>query len=224
MKKIFLISAILWVAVGCKHGPVLVTKNPGPVQYPAGWQVAESSDKQVSMGIAPGWRRGAPGAMNMIDIGTSGMGTEDMSSEGVNRLEKMQQEEDAKAAAELEKKGIIISCIDSSKPIPGEARTQYKVKREKKGPMSLEDATAAAKEGEYGASAPTYVEMPIGKVGCLHITNNLKDGGVVTKIIYVVCNGEDIYTIYFITENAPSTIESIADPVMQSLRITPAKA
>jgi len=213
---------MLCVALGCKHGPTLVTKDPGPAQMPADWKLAQSSDKTVSLGVASGWRQGAPGSMNVAEMATSGMGTEGMSPEGMSQLDKMQQESDAQAAADLEKKGIVISCIDSSKPIPGEARTQYRVKREKKGPMSLEDATAAEKGQQIGAGAPTYVELPIGKAGYLHVTDNLKDGGVVTKIIYIVCNGEDVYTISFITENAASTIESIADPVIQTLRIKPA--
>lgn len=223
MKKIFWAVAVFSVVFGCKKGPVVVTKDPGAAPLQQGWQLAESSDKTVSMGIAPGWRRGGAGSMNMMEFATSGMGNEGSSEAFNQQIEAEQQKNDAEVAAELEKKGIVISCIDGSKPIPGEARTQYTVKREKIGPMSMEDAAQAVKGNLTNEGDPKFVEIPIGKAAYFHITNTMKDGGVVTKIVYVVCNGEDVYTVSFVTENAASTVDSIAEPVIQTLRIKPAK-
>lgn len=226
MKKIILISTILCVIAGCKKGPVAVVKDPGPAQLPAGWQLAESSDKTVSMAIAPGWRRGGAGSMNVMDMATSGMGVEGTAQDNgfSQQMEKEQQANDAEVAAELEKKGIVISCIDGSRPIPGEARNQYMVKREKKGPMSLEDAAKDEKEHLVNEGEPKYIDLPIGKAAYFHAVEEMKDGGTVTKIAYVICNGEDVYTITFVTEAQASIIEQIAEPVIATLRIKPAKS
>lgn len=222
VKRIAFITLVSIVVFGCNKGPVPIVKDPGPAQLPPGWTLAESSDKTVSMGIASGWRRGGAKSSNMMELGTSGMGTEGMPQNFADQINKEQQADDAAVAAELEKKGIIISCIDSSRPIPGEERTRYNVKREKKGPMKLEDAAEEAKGDLIGEGKPTPVDLPIGKAIRYDATEERKDGGVVTKIVYIVCNGEDVYTISFVTESNASVIQQIAEPVIQTLRIKPA--
>lgn len=222
MKRIALISFVSFVVLACNKGPVPVVKDPGPAQLPQGWTLFESSDKTVSMGIAPGWRKGGAKSSNMTEIATSGMGTEGMPQNFVDQMSQTQQADDAQVMADLEKQGIIISCIDSSRPIVGEERTRYNVKREKKGPMKLEDAAEEAKGNLIGEGQPQPVELPIGKAIRYDSTEERKDGGVVSRITYIVCNGEDVYTISFVTESAASVIQQVAEPVIQTLRIKPA--
>ncbi|MBN9501720.1 MAG: hypothetical protein BGO01_15385 [Armatimonadetes bacterium 55-13] len=224
MKKVFALSIISLVVVACSKGPVPTVKSAAPAQLGQGWDLAESSDKTVSLGIAPGWKRGGANSMNMMEFATSGMGTEGMTQEALAQLEQEQQKNDAEVAAELEKKGIVISCIDSSKPIPGEERTRYTVKREKKGPMTLEAAAEAAKEDLIDEKGPTMVDLPIGKAARFDSKSTLRDGGVVTKVVYILCNGDDVYTVSFITENDANSILQVVDPVIQTLRIKPAGA
>jgi hypothetical protein len=48
-----------------------------------------------------------------------------------------------------------------------------------------------------------------------------RDGGVVTRIMYVIVDGADMYEVTFTTESAPHVIQSIAPTVINSLRIKP---
>jgi hypothetical protein len=131
---------------------------------------------------------------------------------------------DAEEAAALEKKGILIWVNGSSRPIPGEERTHYRIKMKKDGPMSLEDAAADAKQDMYNEGEIQYVDLPIGKAARLEGLTKKIDGGELFVVMYVVVNGEDVYNIKFATQEQPGTVQGIEKDVINSLRIKPAPA
>lgn len=225
MKKAVIASLVFVFALGCKKGPVVVVKDPGPAQLPAGTQLAESSDKAVSIAIASGWKQGGPDSFTAPSLGDmmGSMGG-DMQSMTQGSPSAGESAMDAETAADLEKKGILIWVNDSTKPIPGEERTHYRIKRTDNGPMSLEDAAAEAKEGLINEGPIQYVELPIGKAARLEAKNTKIDGGELFQVVYVVVNGEHVYNIRFTTQNGAGVIQGVEKDVINSLRIKPAPA
>lgn len=222
MKKVLFASLLLVFAMGCKKSPVVVVKDAGPAQVPQGTQIAESSDKSVSIMVASGWKRGGPNSMSMPSLGGLGEMGEGMGSGAPIVPEDTAL--DAQEAAELEKKNILIWVNGSSRPIPGEQRTYYRVKMKKDGPMSVEDAAKEAALDMLNEGAPQFVELPIGKAARLEGLTKKIDGGELFEIVYVVVNGEEVYNIKFGTQESPSAVQTIEKDVINTLRIKPAKA
>lgn len=229
MNKLAIVSLLMIFALGCKKGASVAVKDPGPYQAQAGEQIAESGDKNVSILVPGGWKRGGPmsSTTSMSEtLGGLGEGTTGELGENMqNMAQGMAKDEaamDATEASELEAKGILIWVNDGSRPIPGETRTHYSVKKTS-GASSLEDAATAARDDITGESAPQMVEIPIGKAARFESKVTNRDGGEVFTIMYVVVNGEDAYQIKFVTQNMPSAVQSIEKQVIDSLRITPAK-
>lgn len=231
MKKIFAASLLLVFALGCKKGPVVVVKDAGPYQAPQGTTIAESSDRLVSIAIPSGWRRGGPNSMvaptlaeGMGAMGGIGEGSGELNSVGQGSLFQEDTAAEAQIAADLEKKGILIWVNNSSRPIPGEERTSFRIRRTDGGPMSLEEAAKAAKDNLLNASAIQYVELPIGKVARLEAKTTKIDGGERFEIVYIAVNGEHIYNLKFTTQESPTSVQGIEKEVVDSWRIKPAKA
>ncbi len=231
MKRTIILALIIGAAFGCKKGPVVVVKDPGPAQPVQGAKIATSSDGSVSIAVMPGWKRGTPDSFLAPTLGESMFGSGDgPSSEysGVGGSGAGTESSDPTAAppetAELEAKGILLWVNDSSRPIPGEERTSYRVKRKDDGPKSLEDAVEEAKQSMLKEGPVQYVDLPIGKAGRLEAKTTKIDGGELYEIVYIVVNGEHTYNIRFATQNSPTSIQSIEKDAINSLRIKPAKA
>ncbi len=232
MKKVGIALFLLVAATSCKKGPMVVVTDPGPYQAPQGAVIATSSDGLVSILVPSGWKRGGPNSMVMPSLGEvmgsmGSMGSDGVSGDLQNLAQQMQQDEaaeDAQVAAELEKKGILIWVNNPSRPIPGEERTSYRIKRTDDGPKSLEDAAAAAKDDILNEGPIQYVDLPIGKVARMEAKTTKVDGGELYQIVYVIVNGDHTYNVRFTTQEAPTTVQQIEKEVMESLRITPAKS
>jgi hypothetical protein len=219
MKRFLILPFLIILFSGCKHGPVVVTKDPGPAQLPQGAILAESSDRTVSVVVPNGWRRGGPDSMSAPSLGDM-MGSMGGSGGGIGSSD---QAGEAQTAADLEKKGVLIWINDSSKPIPGEERTHFSIKLLKGEGKSLEEAVEDAKGDLINEAPPTYVELPIGRVGRLQAKNTKIDGGELNQVLYLIVNGNDVYKVRFATQNGDTVIPQVEDQVMQSLRIKPAK-
>lgn len=232
MKRIVIASLLLVFALGCKKGPVVVVKDAGAYTPAQGTTLAESSDRLVSVAVPSGWKRGGPQSMLAPTLaetmGGSGLGegSGDLNSvgSGGGGLSFDDTAGEAQIAADLEKKGILIWVNNSSRPIPGEERTSFRIKRTDDGPMSLEDAAEAAKENLINEGAIQYVELPIGKVARLEAKTTKIDGGERFEIVYLIVNGEHVYNVKFTTQESPTAVQSIEKEVMDSLRIKPATA
>ena len=226
---ILVLAAVFGTMIACKKGPVVVTKDPGPAQALPGGAIAQSADGEVSIMIYPGWKRGGPYSGNMpslSDLGALGGGSTDVNSDLTNPSQPVapSTQVDVETEADLAKKGIAIWVNDSSRPIPGEERTSYRIKVNTDGPKSLEDAAADVKQDLLNEGPVQYVELPIGKAARYEAKTTKIDGGELYQIVYVLVNGDKWYTVKFTTQNAPSTVQNVEKAVIDSLRIKPAKA
>jgi hypothetical protein len=226
MKHALLLPLLVAISIGCgKSAPPL--KEASPAQLAPGASLTTSSDKVVSIMVPSGWKRGSKHSIvggglgdMMGQLGEGGGELQDMA-------QGMQDEEDAldaHEAAELEKEGILIWVNDSSRPIPGEERTHFRIKRTQAGHGSVEDAAEDAKQDLLNEGPIQYVELPIGKAARMEASTTKIDGGQLFQIVYVLVNGSDTYNIRFTTQNDPSSVKSVEKSVIESLRIKPNKS
>ncbi len=137
-----------------------------------------------------------------------------------NQVDADSKKEEEAALAKLKEEGIIIHCVNSSKPIPGEKPTQFYVKKQSQGGnWSWEDAEKS-EFGQYKTKPKaTKVTLPIGQASRMQDTWQLVDGANYSVISYVIPNGKDLYTIRFITEEPIETLTAIDKQVAESFRI-----
>ncbi|MBS1725829.1 MAG: hypothetical protein JST51_03855 [Armatimonadetes bacterium] len=242
MKRAYVFGVSLVALIGCSSGPAINTTKTA-FALPPGATQADSDDKTVSLGVPSGWRVGVSSSMSQADL-MSGMGSSGgdsgmppMPSGGdsgngdaaaaVDALNKMsaQMEADAKKAeaealAKLKEKGIIIHCINSSKPIPGEKPTQfYVLKQSQGGNWNWADAEKS-EDGQFKTKpTATKVTLPIGQALRMQDTWQLVDGANFTQVSYVIPNGKDLYSIRFITEESPEVVTTIDKQVAESFRV-----
>jgi hypothetical protein len=139
-------------------------------------------------------------------------------------VDRQNQEMEAKAMTELEKKGIVVNVINGSKPTPGEERTRFYVKVDHSNSAeSMEDAIDSERNHYAFPPKPVQVKLPIGVAQKFSADDSLRDGMTLHQISYVVVDGGDTYTLRFVTEEASEAIQGIADSVAGSLRIIPSK-
>jgi hypothetical protein len=220
-------------SIGCRKGVESHALAAPAAALPSGWSYVKSRDDTVSIAIPPGWRSGADTAGNSIKDLTANLGTSSLDNQPAGdtpenaEMQKLAQnaaledkQAEQKAMAELEAKGIVINVINGSRPIPGEARTRFYVKRSQGGGTAYAQDALADEQKHYGnSSKPTVVDLPIGKAMRFSIDDALKDGMTLHEISYVVLDANDTYSLRFITEEAPETIQSIEETVARSLRI-----
>ena len=231
-----LVAVVTWGLmglVGCASpGPKLIRMEAATL--PADWVKAESTQDGVSIGVPQGW---IPGVDPMIDPltassfggGTSaGMDASSMSSQlpSDSPLKQMaaETEKDAKEFAEketakLREKGVILYVRDSSRPIPGEERTHYTVKRTTGTALTLDDAAADVKKKLLNEGQGKLVQLPIGPAVRFESTNTSRGGDKIHEIIYALQDGATTYNIRFVAVNNPSVLGPIADEVAKTFRI-----
>ncbi len=211
-------------------------KDAPPAQLQPGWTPATSKDGVVSLGVPSGWRVGTDAANGLADLaaklGNSGIDNQ-AAPEGslgaemqkiAQRADENAKKQEAEALAALEKKGVVLNVINGSKPIPGESRTRFYLKvTHGNGPIAIADALDVEKLHYHSPPPPTDATLPIGPAKKFSAHDSLRDGMTLHQMSYVVIDGPNTYTLRFVTEEAPETIESIADAVAQTLRIKPSK-
>ena len=231
------VGILAFALTGCKSGPELHVSVAAPAVLPVGWSTAQTSDSSVSVGVPGGWRVGVDTGANSLADMTSDLGSPNNGTQGGDNsafgqeMQKMAADMDAKnkqeeadGLAALTKKGVVLNVINGSKPIPGEKRTRFYVKvKHQGGSLSRDDAINI--EREHYAFKPKMFEvtLPIGKAVKCIADNEMRDGGSLHQISYVIVDGGDIYSLRFVTEEGVETINSIADQVANSLRIKPTK-
>lgn len=215
------------LALGCYSGPAIVPKEVAftPTN---GMTEGGSDDGKVKIGIPSGWRQGVDRAMSGFDSGMLGQGDgstpqgeagaalEQLSKE----IDKMGDEAEKEQLEKLKAKGIIVHVINGSKPIIGEQRTKFIVKRESDSAnWTWEMAEKFEKKQFLHNQTPKTVQLPIGEARRFEETRQLVDGANFTQISYIVISGKDLYSLRFITEEAPEAVKSIDKQVAESLRI-----
>lgn len=203
---------------GCnRHQNPEVKLIDAPPSVPAGWTVAHSLDGKVSVGVPGGWRVGVDRAMNGLADLTGGDSQVQRMAESIERQDKAQEE---KELAALRAKGVLLNVIDGSKPIPGEARTHYRViVSHADWNLSLDEAFEVEKKNYFENVKPRPIKLPIGDAYVTDETRNLRDGGVLTTISYLVVDGHDTYTLRFVTESDGGALKQVAAQVAPTLRV-----
>lgn len=223
--RLLLLSSTLFAVtlVGC-GGPAVVVKDPGPAALPAGWTLAENKNGGVSVGIAPGWGVRPPRMMGnplgeMVDTGNPQV------NQLAGELNAMELEGEAEEAAALEKKGIYLTLYNQGvRPVVGEPMSRYFVKKKAEmGNLSLDRAAKLTRDELIGEDAGTKVTLPIGDAMRFNVREETRDGGVLSQVVYVLVNGNERWTVRFVTREDPSMFKDIHEPVLQTLRIRPAK-
>lgn len=225
---------IVFLACGCSR-PAIHVKNAGPATMPGGWTTASDPDSGVSLGVAPGWHAGVDKLLDPMGM-ASGAASDIQSQAAADpnnplgqmakQLGDMDKQQEAQALADLKAKGIVIQVLDSSRPIPGEERTRYYVKRIDHGSNYALDLATQDEEDflrGLGADPPTPVDLPIGPAMKFTADRKTIAGDESTHISYVVVDGKYSYHLRFAATNNPTAIQSIADDAAKSWRITPSK-
>jgi len=139
-------------------------------------------------------------------------------------MDAQSKQEEKEGLAKLEAKGIVINVINGSKPISGEQRTRFYVKRVHDAAIgSLEDAAEAERKHFGAKDKPTAVKLPIGNAYRVSEDDSLRDGMTMHQISYIVVDDADTYLLRFETEEDAQAITAVAEAVANTLRITPAK-
>lgn len=223
-------SLFLGVSVlsGCKSTPAIHVST-APAVVPAGWASASSRDGSTSVGIPGGWRAGVDKTTDNISDMVSGAvsGSQPATDDANNPanqmmvdLERRDRENEQKELAAMEKRGILVNVINGSRPIPGEARTHYYIRRtHRDGNVTWDEAKEIEQSPLALRPKPTEVKLPIGKALKFETRDEMRDGGVVFQISYVVIEGKDTYALHFITEESKETISTIAEQVAQTWRV-----
>ena len=221
------------VSIGCKPGPTEHVKLV-PLTLPTGWVVIEDKGQGISVAIPPSWKAGTGTASDLssmmnngVDPSTAGqvdpnsaLGQIQGSMEGSAKLDE------AKEAARLAAKGIYLSATDGSRGTIGETRTSLDLKKvAHDGSYSMEDAVADEKDSlrGLGAGDPKPIKLPIGNAVKFNAEATTRGGDKVNHIHYVVVDGKNVYVLRFRSTNNPQAIQSVADDVVNTLRIVPGK-
>lgn len=133
--------------------------------------------------------------------------------------------EEAKEMARLHEKGIIVQVVDTSaKPIIGEQRTRYMVKRIAHDyNITLDEASQEERKFLMGAKEPQNITLPIGPAIKYEAEITTIGGDKVNRISYVVADGHNSYILRFISTNNPTAIQQVGDEVAKTWRIKPGK-
>jgi hypothetical protein len=137
-------------------------------------------------------------------------------------MEKQDREMEQKELERLEKKGVVVQAINSSKPVFDEARTRFYVLRKHvDGNPGWAEATDMERRHYAFPPTPVEVKLPIGKSYRLSADDTLRNGSIRHEISYLAIEGSDIYVLRFITQEDASVIKTIADSVAQTWRVRP---
>jgi|GEM_PF-1523896 len=220
---------------GCA-GPAVHVTNAPAAKMQGGWNLATDDTGTVSVGVAPGWHEGVDTALSGsgIDLAQGIAGSQsgqslDPDSPGgqlANQMSAQDQQDQAAAKEALKEKGVVIQIIDSSKPIPGEARTRYYVKVDKHDAnVSLNKAVDEEMDfmHGFGPNDPVKVDLPIGPAYRVDADRKTIGGDQLTHISYVAVDGKNSYHLRFVATNNPSSIQNIAKDVAETWRIKPSK-
>ncbi|HWD37667.1 MAG TPA: hypothetical protein VG944_02380 [Fimbriimonas sp.] len=233
MKAVWLIVAAALV-ISCGKSAEHV-KAAGKPTLPSGWSVADDAQDGITLGVAPGWREGADTGLDPMEMAQGVAGDASQPSMDPDSpagklqadIQKQNAADEKEALANLRAKGVVIQIIDSSKPIPGEARTRYYVKKVDHGGNYALDAAKNDEIDFLGGSAESSakkVELPIGPAYRFEIESKTRGGDELARISFVVVDGSNSYSLRFIATNNSQAIQSIADSVAHTWRITPGKS
>jgi hypothetical protein len=118
------------------------------------------------------------------------------------------------------KSEVLVLYSKNVKPIPGEEMTRMYVK--KVSVSGTADAMAKHFAGDMNGTA-TKISLPIGSAQTWKGDTTTRGGDVISDIGYLIVNGDEAYEFVFETSNHEGNIDQVADSIMQTVRLKPAK-
>jgi hypothetical protein len=230
MKRELLFAGILFCAVGCTSGGGVEVRKVAFV-LPQSWVKAESDDKEVSLGVPPGWRHGANnlfGTSNPFAGGAPNDPTApSMTADEKKTMDQISgtmseivKEDELKNLDKLKEKGIILHVVSTGKPVIGEELTRFYVKKKtQNGNWTWPETDASEQDCFLTKQKATEVKLPIGLAHKMQATWQLSDGSNYTQISYLVPSGRDLFVLRFITVESAEVITNIEKEVAQTLRV-----
>ena len=224
MKRLILAALLL---AGCKHAAGPALKNAAPPSLVAGWTPVSDADSGVSLSLPPGWRVGVPRAFDpgsLVNGGADAANPNPLDPGLAEMAAGMRKEgEDAEQAALAklrEKEGIVLHCVDGSKPAVAEEPTRLYVKKlPDAGYATLADAATAEKQDAHREAKTEEVDLPVGKAARLLAQGQNKIGDVECHVSYVFLDGPDAYVLRFASTNNPSAILDVERGVAETFRV-----
>jgi hypothetical protein len=205
MKREILVLIALGALGGCASSGLQVKKVA--FMLPQGWTKAESDDKSVSLAVRPGFRYGAntifgtsnPFEGNMAsDPSKAQMSIEDKKAveQMTNAMKEVNKEDERKNLDKLSKKGIILNCISTGKPVIGEELTRFYVKRKSQSaPWTWSDIDASEQDFFREKQKAKEVKLPLGVAHRMQASWQLIDGSNYTQISYLLPSGSNLYVL-----------------------------
>ncbi len=214
------------VLAGCNSTPAVhFTAAPLPAPT-SSWVTVADEEDGITVNAPGGWKRLKDASSSDVPGMAPDEGQNNPQVQGLmNDMAKFDQKIGAEEEANLRKKNVIFTVVDTSaKPIIGEERTRFYIhKKTRDGNATLDDAAADEKEFLTNESAAKDIDLPIGKAKEFHAEVTTKGGDKVNRVSYVMVDGKDSYALRFVSTNNPQGVESIAAEVAKSLRIRPGK-
>jgi len=228
------LSLLVVLLAGCHHAtaPALKAAVP-PALGTSGWTAASDAETGVSLGVPPGWRVGVPRAFDPASLSGSSLAGSgeggDPSAPSANVAVQGMMDDMAKqsAAAEKatlaklrEKEGIVLHCVDGSKPIVAEEPTRFYVRFLKDaGYGTLDEAAAEEKSQSHQDMKIEKVSLPVGKAARLQVKGRNRIGDEECRVSYVFVDGKDAYVLRFASTNAPDAVLGIDRQVAETFRV-----
>ena len=213
--------------VGCGGPPAHVT-DPGPTAIPQGFTAASDAESGVSLAYPSGWR---PGQYPVMTLGSMDSGSGETAIPDPNAgdpaakldtaLQKANKQMDTQEQKALKQQGIVLMFNDGSKPIPSEENTRFYLQT-KDDVRGLADAADVFAQTMVFAKK-TPIDTAIGKCIRLNSDYTNKIGDKLHEIGYVWADGSKGYALRFICTGEKQPIASVAEPVMNTVRIKPQK-
>ena len=229
MRREVLVFIALATLCGCSTGGVQVKRIA--FVLPSGWAKADSDDKEVSLAVPPGWRHGANNFFGTSNPFATGASNEPASTQMTNEEKKnfedvsktlsdIVSEDERRNLEKLAKKGIILHCVATGKPVIGEELTRFYVKKKTDTSNWTWPSTDASEQDCFkNKQKAVEVKLPIGLAHRMQASWQLVDGANYTQISYLIPSGRDLYVLRFITVEAPEVITTHEKEVANSLRI-----
>lgn len=221
------LALLAFVLVGCKHAvaPSLKKAAPAPAPLAAGWTAASDPATGVSIALPPGWRVGVPRTLDVGSLMGGDTTNPNPMDPEIQKMAARMQQEDAEAerktlATMREKEGIVLHCVDGSRPVPAEEPTRIYIKKIADASLATSaDAAVAEKQDTHREAKVETVNLPVGKATRLLSKGQNRIGDQECHVSYIFLDGPDMYVLRFASTNAPDTILSVEKEVAKSFRI-----
>lgn len=204
---LFAASGLLLLA-GCQRPPTTTLKQAPPIAETPGWYAYE----------VPGFTFMAPDPWGVPRMEDAGPGTDP------NELQNLQNPAVgyglAPASGSSTENAALVLVDRSSRPIPGEPRTQLVVTHKKVGGgANLEAEANEVKKGQMFIKTTETLNLPIGPCVEYVVRYGTKTGDRVFERYYVLVNNEDVAVFRFTQSNSGNSIEAVARPLMETVRL-----